>query len=86
MTKKEKAAIFAWALNFGWNDYFDSCVWVPKHHKYRYVCAEESKTYYLSQKQLAYDFDNTFTNEEREDFTSCYHDHQKLLAERGITQ
>ena len=76
LTKSQKADIVAWALNFGWNDYFDSCVWNAKAHKYRYVCAQADKVYYLTQKQLAQDFDNTLTSEEREQFTADFFDYQ----------
>lgn len=72
LTKRQKADIFAWALNFGWADYFDSCTWNEKTHKYKYVCAQADKTYYLTQKQLAHDFDHEFTDDEREQFTQDY--------------
>ena len=83
LTKSQKASIFAWALNFGWNDYFDSCVWVSHLHKYKYVCAQADRTYYLSQKQLAHDFDNTLTSDEREQFTSDYFSFQKKLERKA---
>ena len=72
LTKKQKADIVAWALNFGWNDYFDSCIWKPNLHKYRYVCTQADRIYYFSQKQLAHDFDHIFTDDEREQFTKDY--------------
>ena len=80
LTKKQKADIFAWLLNFGWADYSDSCKYVPSQHKYRYVSAEEGKTYYMSQKQLAHDFDSELTDEEREQVTADYFGYQQKLA------
>lgn len=71
LTKKQKADIFAWALDFGWNDYFDQCEWIPSQHKYRYVCAQEDRTYYLTQKELARDYD-TLTKKERKQLAEDY--------------
>ena len=57
-SKKLKAKIFANAVQRGWWDYFDRCEWIPRLHKYKYYCAEESKVYYVSQRAFAENFDN----------------------------
>jgi len=80
LTKKQKADIFAWAVNFGFWDYFDQCKYVPTQHKYRYVCAEEDKVYYVSQKAFADNFDNVLDDEEREQLTEDYFGYQQKLA------
>ena len=75
LNKKLKASIYAWLIHSGYWNYFDRCEWVPTQHKFRYVCADEDcKVYYVSQRQLAKEFDRAFTKPEQNDFANEYLD------------
>ncbi len=64
--------MMAHAVHSGFWCYFDRCEWVPRLHKYRYYSGDESKVYYMSQKQLAEDFDDYCDYEERMEMISDY--------------
>jgi len=49
LTKKQKAAVMAYAITFGYFDYFDCVDWKPHLHKYRYACAGDERVHYVSQ-------------------------------------
>lgn len=72
LTKKIKAEMMANAINLGHWCYFDRCEWVPHLHKYRYYSGDEFKVYYMSQKQLAEDFDDYCDPEEQNEMISDY--------------
>lgn len=72
LNKKQKAEIMCYVIDFGLWDYFDSCKWNEKAHKYRYVSAQEDRIYYFTQKSLADYFDNDLKEEDREQFIKDY--------------
>lgn len=80
LTKKQKADIFAFAVNYGFWDYFDQCEYVPTQHKYRLVSAQEDKVHYVTQKELADNYDNILSDDERKELTNDYFEHKQLLA------
>lgn len=72
LTKKLKADIFCEAVNRGWWYSDDKCEWVPHLHKYRYYCADEECTYYVTQKDFAENFDDVLDDEDRDQMIEDY--------------
>lgn len=72
LTKKQKAAVMAYAITFGYFDYFDCVDWKPHLHKYRYACAGDERVHYVSQKQFASDFDKYIAPEDKQDLIDQY--------------
>ena len=65
LTNKQKADLFANAINLGYWDYFDQCKWCEKRKRYRYYCAGNEQVKYLSIEQLAHDFDTCIDKDEQ---------------------
>lgn len=86
LTKKQKSAIFAWAVNFGFWDYNDTCEWKEHLHKYRYYSADESKVYYCSQRMFAENFDCVLDADERREMKRDYNAYQKHIREYELDE
>ena len=82
LTKKVKADVMCWLINTGFWNYFDIIEWLPLLHKYRYVCADEDgKVHYMSQRELAKDFDLVLTSEEQSTYANEYMSDLEALAQ-----